>query len=575
MIKPTKQHLLITIFVLLISLIYGLPHILMSLRLGANYNPLVISASLPITSDETYAYAPLVNHILKGNLHLGEIYAYEYRNSPTPFFGETAPALIFAFLSEITGSIPRAFIAGDFIFPPIIFLMFYFLIKSFVKNNIFSLSAAFFTVISRDFIALIPYPRAILNYLTFSNVNDPLYLSRAFHPQLTFIFLFSAILLLLSVLKDPTNKLKILYLGISFGVLFYCYLFYWTYFLFFFFLLTAFYLLARQTKIAKALISSGLIAFFISLPYVINFLHFQQTVYAQDFTYKVTNQLGQFPLAGLRYALIPIIIFIFIKKRDYKFNLLIVFLATGVIMPEITRLVLGRDIETLHYIRRALMPFATVSIFIVLFHLISHKKLTLKMVATVTLALSMFIALGTQIAVAGNVVSFHKVDPVQSQLVQWLLTNTPKNSVVASLDQTLNQSIPIYTYNKVYYPPGLRTIMPTSEELDRYIILSNLLGIDPVIQKKSLDDNLQYIFYFQSYRPRGQVYELNLKSEKRTMSENRIDQLSGGEWIKILPNYKLDYIIVSPSQIAITNPNLKFITPITSIAGNLIFKINH
>ncbi|GEM_PF-5256705 len=575
MIKLNKQRLLIAIFTLLVSLVYGLPHILMTIKLGSNYNPLVISASSPIASDKTYAYAPLVNHILKGNLHLGEIYAYEYKNFPTPFFGETAPALVFAFLSKITDSIPHAFIAGDFIFPPIIFLMFYFFIKSFAKNDIFSLSAAFFIVVSKDFIAVIPYPRAILNYLTFSDTNYFLYFSRAFHPQLTFIFLFFAVLLLLSVLKDPANKLKILALGISFGVLFYSYLFYWTYFLFFFFFLTTFYLLTKQTKIVKALIFSGLIAFFLSLPYVINFIHFREAAYAQDFTYKVTNQLGQFPLAGLRYALIPVIIFIFIKKKDYKFNSLIIFLATGILMPEITRFALGRDIETLHYARRALMPFATAAIFIIVYHLISRKELILRVVVTITLALSIFIALGTQIAATGNVQSVQKVDLAQNQLFQWLLINTPKDSVVASLDQTLNQIIPIYTYNKVYYPPGLRTIMPTNEELDRYIILSSLLGVDPATQKKNLDTNLQYIFYFQSYRPSGQTYELDLNSVKRTMSENRIDQLFGEGWIKILPNYKLDYIIVSPSQIPAASPNLKFITPITSVAGSLIFKINH
>lgn len=575
MIKIDKQRPLIAIFVLLVSFVYGLPHLLMGFKLGSDYNPLVLSADSPTSSDEAWAYAPLVNHILKGNLHLNEIYVYEYRNSPTPFLGETASALVFALLSKVTGSIPNAFIAGDFIFPPIIFLMFYFFIKSFVKNNVYSLATAFFAVVFRDFISVIPYPRAIFDYLAFSNTNYFLFFSRAFHPQLTFIFLFSALLLLLSVLKDPTNKLKILAFGVSFGVLFYSYLFYWTYFLFFYIILTSYYLLTRQTKIVMTLIFAGLIALVLSLPYVINFIHFRQAVYAQDFIYKSTNQLGQFPLAGLRYALIPIFIFIFIKKKDYKFNLLIIFLATGIIMPAITRLVLGRDLETLHYTRRALMPFATVAIFIIAYYLISRKELILRIVVTIMLILSTFIALGTQISVTDKVQSVQKVNPAQNQLFQWLLVNTPNDSVVASLDQILNESIPIYTYNKVYYPPGVRTIMPTNEELDRYVIISSLLGIKPVIQKKNLDYNLQYIFYFQTYHPHGQGYELDLKSTKRTLSENRIDQLAGDGWTKILPKYKLDYIIVSPSQIPAINPNLKFITPIATIAGNIVFRINN
>ena len=126
-------------FVILVSFFYGLPNIIMTNKLGSDYNPLVISGKSPIARDEAFAYAPFVNYILEGKLFLRDAYVVEYANYPTPFLGETVPSLIFAALAKLTGSVEKAFIAADFIFPPIIFLLFYILISFFIKHKIMTL----------------------------------------------------------------------------------------------------------------------------------------------------------------------------------------------------------------------------------------------------------------------------------------------------------------------------------------------------------------------------------------------------------------------------------------------------
>ena len=112
-----KNKLLLTFFILLVSLIYGLPHIIIGSKLGANYTPFSLSPKSPTAADETYGYAGFANHIYKGNLLLKEAYVYEYRNYPTPLIADNVPALAYAFLAKLTGSLEKAYIVSDFIFP--------------------------------------------------------------------------------------------------------------------------------------------------------------------------------------------------------------------------------------------------------------------------------------------------------------------------------------------------------------------------------------------------------------------------------------------------------------------------
>src|SRR3989304_6533932 len=202
-----KHKIILAIFIILVSLIYGLPHLILSSKVGIQYKPLVISKISPIARDELYAYAPLVNYIKNGHLLVKDAYVAEYSNFPTPFMGESIPSIIFGALSQITGSIDKAFIAADFIFPPIIFLLLLIIAKLFVRNNFFALSTVFLTSIARDFIAVIPFPHATYQYLTVAeNQNYFLYLSRSFHPQLTYIFFLCALIFLIKSANNPKSK---------------------------------------------------------------------------------------------------------------------------------------------------------------------------------------------------------------------------------------------------------------------------------------------------------------------------------------------------------------------------------
>src|SRR5579872_3915353 len=219
------RKLILTFLIIIVSLIYGLPNLLLYNRYGSNFTPFTLNGS-PIARDETFAYAPEVNFILKNKSLLKEIYVEEYKNSPTPFMGESAPAAVLAILAFVTGSLEKAFVISDFVFPPIIFTLFFIIAKKFIKNYYFSLSAAFVSTISRDFIAVIPYPAEIIKYLTVQeNQNYLLYLNRATNPQVSLLFFLAPLLAVFALVKNPNNLKNILALGIFFGLIFYSYVF--------------------------------------------------------------------------------------------------------------------------------------------------------------------------------------------------------------------------------------------------------------------------------------------------------------------------------------------------------------
>lgn len=567
------MKILISVTILLVSIIYGLPNLLLAFKLGDNYAPLVISKNSPIARDETYAYAPQVKHILEGNLTVQDILVEEYKNHPTPFLGETLPAQIFALLALITGSIPKAFVAADFIFPPIIFLSLFLLSRILIKDQLLALAAALVATISRDLIAVLPYPHETFLYLTNAEGrNYFLHLARAFHPQLTFIFFLGAFLSLKNLIEKPKNKIHILASGVLLGSLFYSYLFYWTYFVGFVALVFLYLLFKREITVIKNLMLAVIIAAIIALPYFLNMFKFYQLDLASDFILKSSSPHVGIPLTIFRYLAIAIVFLIIFKaktKEKLPKMLIFLFLLSGVLLPVISNLVIGQDLETMHYVRRALLPIATVVAAATIVKLIDRKETFVKVTSVLAIFGVLVFAVKSQIIAANFVAKYHTIDPGQQFLFSWLNKNTNPNDVVGSLDTTLNLYLSLYTHNKLYFPPTDRTITPTEQGVARYTILANLLGIDPVWQKQNLDNVLSYMFIYQAYT---KGIGLDFNSPKRHHAEELIDNYSNGNWQNNLALYKLDYIVLTAQEFLVAGPNLEFIEPITSVGEYVVFK---
>lgn len=574
MLGVTGDKILISALIVFISFIYGLPNIILSNRLGGNYDPLTIYGNSPIARDESFAYAPFASYIGHGNFFLKEIYVKEYSKYPTPFMGETLPSQIFAFITHFTGSIEKTFIVADFIFPPVIFVLLFIVMRMLTRNNIYAMSTAFLTSISRDFIAVIPFPKATFEYLTLAkNQSYLLFLSRSFHPQTTFIVFVLSFIFFTKVITSPKSKIFILGLGLSFGLLTYCYLFYWSYFLFFYLSTICFFIIKKNSDVLKALLVSGFIYLLISSYYFVNMASFYQLSIARDFVEKSSLENLPFPLTIFRYLLLSFVFLLTFRKKGDRYVIYFLLMITTVIIAVSSKVVIGQDLETLHYLRRVAMPLETLGLFAIIFHFIKKKQKLVYVISLLIFLIAVLSGFRSQIIASNKIEPAHKRDLDQQAALQWLSQNTPQGSVIGSIDVNLNSLIPIYSKNYVYFPPTDRTITPTLEGVTRFAVLCNVLGIDISEQKKMIQDKgiLSYMFVYQAY-------DDNLKLSKDSYGGKAAElQLERAEKIDIqtqINQYNLDYVVVSPDELAKIKPNMKVLQPVTSVNGYLILKVN-
>ena len=577
-IKNHRFRLTFASLILLISLIYGLPNIYLTYKLGKNYSSPLANRSSSIGTDESTLYAPAVNYISQDHVFLKDVYVAEYANYPTPFIGESAPSIVMAILAYITGTIDNAFIAADFIFPALIFALLYVFSSHFIKSGYFALITSFTASISRDFIATVPNPFSIIDYLKYGDShNEFLYLSRSFHPQISFIFFLSSMTLLLHLIKKPALKTSII-LGISFGLLFYTYIFYWTYFLVFITLVFIYFTFKKDFKIVKLLIISVLIGISFGLYYFQNIFNFYSLSIASDFTEKFTVTSSPIPLTLFRHVFIAILLWLVISAKDRKNIFLkkelkyfyVALILVGIFFPLASKII-GKDLETLHYIRRGLMPFTTVALFITIYYFFKNNKYFLKSFITFIFAGFLFFALTIQVRATKNIQFSEAKGDDQKDVLGWFKHFTPKNSVIGSLDTCFNMLIPVYTNNKVYFPPTYRSITPTYEENERYAILSNLLGIDPSDQKKDLEKIASYVFSFKAYNQKKRTFEIDPK--RKILAETQLDVLSRIDIKSLIRRYQIDYMVVRADYINNTNPHFELLKPLTSVNGYVIFKV--
>jgi hypothetical protein len=233
--------------------------------------------------------------------------------------------------------------------------------------------------------------------------------------------------------------------------------------------------------------------------------------------------------------------------------------------------IIGKDLETLHYIRRGIMPFATIAFFITIYYIFVNNRLFLKAFSILVFITLLTFGLSIQIKATKNIRMSQAKNEELHAVFDWFNHYTQKYSIIGSVNTSLNMLIPVYTTNKIYFPPTYRSITPTYEEIERYAILSNLLGINLGDQKKELDNNASHIFSFQAYNQQKHKFEID--SKRSILAESQLDTLSSINLKSLITKYRIDYIVITPDEIKNIHPHFELLRPLTSINGYLIFKV--
>ena len=177
----------------LISLLFGLPHII-GLINNKPYVSTVVVGVTPYSFDENH-YAARIQKSYSDGLSVSDAYTYEYRQGPYIF--PTFSTLVLDYIARITGSVQNLFIVADFIFPPLLFLVLFFLIYCFTQNQIISLTGTTFILLEDLFLGhFLPLFNSLASFsykpfLTYlGNITSPPFYSRLENPEFTGIFFF-------------------------------------------------------------------------------------------------------------------------------------------------------------------------------------------------------------------------------------------------------------------------------------------------------------------------------------------------------------------------------------------------
>jgi hypothetical protein len=567
----------IFIIALIVSISFGLPHILIPiLQKGDSYTPLVVKNVSGLTWDETYLYAAKIKKVYDGNLICGDTDLVEYKNKLTPF--PILPSIVLGLLSHITGSVERTFILGDFLFPTIIFFMFYLLFLQLTADRLVSVMGGAVIIFGYHFWNYFPFInvdnlRSIAwSILNFAGGKRPLELSRLDTPQFSLILLVASVYFLFKAIREEKTLFSLLS-GLLFGLLFYSYFYYWTFFGAGTIMLGCLHFIRGEWRKLKKVVIALIIGMVISIPYWIWFLDFRSLPWIKDIFLRGGMSTGRILLIPETHIAWLMLFTIFYKKRDDSFYLCVAFFIGGILCLNI-QILTSYTIQQTHWIQRTNLLWLALMCIILLNRLITSNY-TRKRIALSILTLRkqfykpfcafmifFFLCYGLYTHTRFAILNYKNfmLPQDRQKIFKWLNRHTPIDSVVASCSLETNYLLPLYTHNRIFLPAGIRTLASNEEILNRLFIIYKLYNVPPsylayilsgasesrYLRGDFLENEtagLIYLFHHTYYDGKKRRYEMPLDLQKEIVNKyisfhNNIKKLLNKE-------YKLDYIILS------------------------------
>ncbi len=569
-----KRHWMAIVLAVVIGLIVGLPHLLIPKIIAPEkYDPLQFSdgEGSSVTMEEVYTYAPEVREILEGKFWVTDTQVAEYNGRPTPFAGETGLAWVMAGLVKLTGSMENAFMAADFLFPAVTFLLVYAIVLAGLPRNdgrMIAVAAGAVVVLWPELVALIPYPGAVIS--GFKSAFDPrdfLLISRNFHPQLSlpaYLFAFWLVMMVLKGEKDKKGKkdqmekiLINLAAGLAVGFLFYTYIFNWTAFIFGFGLFFLWFFFRRHPVSAGSLLIIISIAGLMAVPYFWQVWEFRQTGLAEDFFVKLSlPKRGFFDLTARHWIFVLVFSVVNFRRLlnckqespdtsqetpelKLKKILFLSFWIAPLILPDLMQNLLGRDLEGKHWVRRIGYPWSIMGLGFLAGEI---KRKWINAAAGIILSVLLVYGVMVQTNMFRKAAAAYAADEDKQKLYDFINLQTPPGSVAASLDWDAIVNIPAKTHAFNFSPIGMRTIAPIEETLDRFLWAAAIYDKDEDWVRLAFGDNgmgTTRVYYF-AYGDENQVFKTPPEIQENAVLRYRIikQRFLAGE----KPPFRLDYV---------------------------------
>ncbi|PIR57099.1 MAG: hypothetical protein COU72_02740 [Parcubacteria group bacterium CG10_big_fil_rev_8_21_14_0_10_41_35] len=467
---------------LLVGLVFSFYHLTIPRWLNeSRYTPLALNQSSPsVAVDETIFYASRAREILDGHWWLNDVGIVEYKNTPSPFVGETVPAVILAGLSRLGGGVDSGFMLADFIFPGMVFILLSLLLRRLTDKPYLSLAGALAVMISYHYLASFPFlPSVLKQIIQVFNLGSYSHLIRSSHPQI------SLVIFLVWVSAYFKNK-NYLWLGGLLGLLTYTHLFYWSFAFAWTVVGLSLALISREPQRAKTLGLSLVIGLALGLLYWLNLCWFYQLPQRPDFILNSWLATG-WPFKSIALILLMLGLAKITVKNKILSQFWLSFFSTSLIIVTGSQILgLGFDDPIGHWLLRVIYPLTAVFGFNLLFNYLKRDN--------------RYLALGLTLLLLGYQARLHwqyfknqapafMIESERLELFDWLNKNTAKDSVVITAGLTDNLYLPVYTHNNVFIPQSQLTLAPTAEAESRFLIAQKIAGVSEAELKNMFKEN--------------------------------------------------------------------------------------
>ncbi len=508
-LAKTKRHRAVFALALLISIIYGSHHFFIIRELektGDTYRPLTFAAHA-----DAAVYGIRANAVYGGQWLAGDISIPEYRGNPSSL--PLLNPLIMGGLGRLLGSLDRAFILSDFLFPPLIFIALYFLAFEITRVRALAIFfASLFIFIPKAILPFPPFSPALLHTFlqrVMPDASGILYFVRFEYPKITFLFSAPALYATLRAIRREEGWSTWL-AGICFGLMFYTYLYDWVYFLAGISLMGVMLALSERYGACKRIAKIAGIGLIMSVPYWYNFFLLRHLPQYQDIALRIGMETGRFvrwTSVWKSYARIAVLIAVMgsvVPRRDRA----LLFYASGLLGAYIVvvniQLVTGINPHPDHWYRISFLPLALAMLVAGYWAARRYLSAAVLSYGVITAVLCTGFLFGrtllSQYAYSQNDAQYYVVKRPYAAAYEWLTHYAPPRSLVGSLDTLTNNELALYTLQRTFLLNGLHTTAGDEKIWERLMETSAIFGVSPERFVALLrQDNLLFYLFLNEY----------------------------------------------------------------------------
>lgn len=537
----------LTIISVLVSFLFGLPHIVGLLQNSPYISTIVIGGN-SYTFDENH-YAARIQKSFVNLAPVSDAYTYEYRTGPYIF--PSVSTYLLGLLARFTGSVQTLFIISDFLFPPLIFLVIYSLAKQFISKKQISIIASLLVLLEDRIYGYFPTILESIKTMSlapfaefFSSIYMPPFYSRLENPEFSGIFFFLGLFFIAGHRMFSFSVCQL--------VLLYSYPFYAVYL---FLIFTGLFLANLISKTGrKIFLKNALLIFIFSLPFIFQFLTFIEHPGRSDLIIRNGKEvftLFKIPVSALMTVFV--LLSIYLKNNKDKPLILSFFIFTSIVAMYIF------PVQTDHYITRVLVPVLRISqiyIFYSIFKTFFINKFTNSLLYCALIGIFL-LSFTHQLVYTKNKSSTFTISPTRLEAYKWLSENTPPDSVILSYSVLSNVQIPAFAAVYMFLPYSVMSFVPTEEVKDRLLLSYKSIGATEIDLQKSLGffDSPSWDFSEGGIETKGYYVYFGLQWQRQFIdTEIKAFLLEFKNFKKesnvalLKKKYKLDYLFWGPFE---------------------------